>query len=126
MSGMKTRGKGKKEVYRVGFWNVDLKNKYDQFWKRLDEQDIMFLSKTQLQRKRVGEDKEMVAKKLCVGNTENRKKKQDGKGDREDDNKLQKKLKVERERRERDRKEINVRESVVRKELVEINKGVCE
>lgn len=47
MSGMKTRGKNKKEVYRVGFWNIaDLENKYEKFWGRLEKWDIMFLSKT--------------------------------------------------------------------------------
>lgn len=44
---MKAREKNKKEMYRVSFWNVaGLENKYKEFWERLDEWDIMFLSKT--------------------------------------------------------------------------------
>lgn len=52
MRGMKVKGKSKKEVYKVGFWNVaGLGNKDKEFWGRVKEWDVMFLSETWLQRK---------------------------------------------------------------------------
>lgn len=40
-------------MYKVGFWNVaNLEDKNDEFWRRLKERDIMFLSETWLQTKR--------------------------------------------------------------------------
>lgn len=48
---MKRRSCKRKE-YKVGFWNVTgLENKDRDFWERLREWDIIFMSKTWLQRK---------------------------------------------------------------------------
>lgn len=42
----------KRKGYKVGFWNVTgLENKDRDFWERLREWDIIFMSKTWLQRK---------------------------------------------------------------------------
>lgn len=38
------RGKGKRKIYKVGFWNVaNMKHKDKEFWERLKEWDVMFL-----------------------------------------------------------------------------------
>lgn len=43
---------GKKGAYKIGFWNVaGLENKDREFWEKLEEWDIMFLSETWLHKK---------------------------------------------------------------------------
>lgn len=50
--GINGRKSGKKEGYKVGFWNVvRLENKDGEFCKKLGEWEIIFLSETWLQRK---------------------------------------------------------------------------
>lgn len=42
--GKRERGKGKREIYKVGFWNVaNMEHKHEEFWERLKEWDLMFL-----------------------------------------------------------------------------------
>lgn len=61
----KRRKMGKGRVYKVGFWNVaGLENKDQEFWKKLRKWNVIFLSKTWLQRKeweRIKRYKEMFA-----------------------------------------------------------------
>lgn len=43
---------GQKRGYKVGFWNVaELENKDREFWEKLGEWSVMFLSETWLQKK---------------------------------------------------------------------------
>lgn len=42
--GKREKGKGKWEIYKVGFWNVaNMEHKDEDFWERLKEWDVMFL-----------------------------------------------------------------------------------
>jgi len=51
-NGKKGKGKGERKMYKVGFWNVaGLENKDKDFWEKLREWDIVFLSETWLRRK---------------------------------------------------------------------------
>lgn len=52
MCGATRKNKGKGKEYKISFWNMaGLENKDKELWEKLKKWDVMFLSKTWLQRK---------------------------------------------------------------------------